>query len=277
MTAGYLQACEDYGVDCKDIGISGVDLAWVLARVEEADVQECHGVVLAIYLPEHYPAATTVIEKGIEVVAGHFPVDIENVPGLLAWAAPNNEQYSVAAGLAMAEKTECGSPIAVTQSSLNDGENLVAETFRNTYLEACPDAEVLPVQLEGLTDPAEAILVASSIIQANPDLVGAFSTTGAGPTTWAKGVEDQGKEPGEIVIISMDYTRPNLDLVQSGEVYMLVGQPLFEEFYYDVVLLVSDLMGYPVPYENVLPAPMITLENVDKYFAINDLAESAGK
>ncbi len=33
------------------------------------------------------------------------------------------------------------------------------------------------------------------------------------------------------MIISMDYTRPNLDLVKEGKVYGLVAQPLYEEFY----------------------------------------------
>jgi len=55
---------------------------------------------------------------------------------------------------------------------------------------------------------------------------------------------------------------------------MLVGQPVFEEAYYDVVLLVTHLMGYPVPFTNLLPAPQITLENVDQFYAIVEKAEA---
>ena len=75
----------------------------------------------------------------------------------------------------------------------------------------------------------------------------------------------------------MDYTRPNLDLVKSGEVWMLVGQPLYEEMYYSVVLLANHLLGIPVPYGNYLPAPQVTLENIDQFYAINDFAESIGE
>ncbi|MGY5875147.1 MAG: substrate-binding domain-containing protein [Candidatus Thorarchaeota archaeon] len=276
MAAGFAQACEDYDVLCEDMSVPNVDGPAKLAMTEQSIALGSSGQIFPIYLPEHYQQAQDMMDAGIPVIGTHFPVDAENVE-VTAWVAPNNVQYASAAGVAMAEKVECEGPIGVTQSSLNDGENAVAENFREAFLEVCPDTEVLEIQLEGLDDPAAAILVASSIIQANPDLKGGFSTTGAGPTTWAKAAEENGKEPGEITIISMDYTRPNLDLVKSGEVYMLVGQPLFEEFYFATVLLIQNLMGYPVPVENVLPAPQITLENIDQYYRINDLAESAGQ
>ena len=75
----------------------------------------------------------------------------------------------------------------------------------------------------------------------------------------------------------MDYTRPNLDLVKSGEVYMLIGQPLYEECYWATVLLANYLLDLPVPYENIMPAPLVTSDNVDQFYAINDLAESQGE
>ena len=277
MAAGFAQGCADFGIECENMSIPDVDASAVIALEEQSVVLGSSGQIMCIYAPEHYQQATDMIDAGIPVIGVHFPVNPENVPGLLAWVAPDNVGFAIAVGEAMAEKTSCGSPIGITQSSLNDGENAVEETFRKTYLELCPDANVLEVQIEGLDDPAAAILVASSIIQANPDLVGAFSTTGAGPTTWAKAAQENGREPGEITIISMDYTRVNLDLVKSGEVYMLVGQPLFEEFYVAAGLMALHNMGLPIPKENVLPAPLITIDNVDKYYAINDLAESVGE
>lgn len=273
MAAGFLKACEDFDLLCENMSVSEVDTPAVLSMLDQSISLGSAGQIFPIYLPEHYQQALDMINAGIPVVGTHFPVDPANVPGLLAWVAPDNVGYAINTAKAMAEKTSCGSPIAITQSSLNDGENAVAENFRQAYLEACPDAVVLPVQIEGFDVP-QAILVASAIIQSNPDLKGAFSTTGNGPQTWAGAAKENGKTPGEITIISMDYVRQNLDLVKSGEVYMLVGQPLFEEFYYATVLLELNKMGYPVPYENTLPAPLITLENVDKYYAINDLAES---
>ncbi len=277
MTAGFLAACEDYGLECVNNGCDGACLDDVVSMMETA-VGNSAGVITPIYQPAHYQPAMDIIASGIPVISTHFPQYEDTVPGLLAFSAPDNVQYALAAGHEMAKVLDCEGPVGLTQSSLNDGENAVAENFSKALLEDCPDIEILEMQVEGF-DQAEAILVASSVIQANPEIKGAFSTTGNGPTTWAKAAEENGLEPGQVKIISMDYSRQNLDLVKSGEVYMLVGQPLFEEHYFGTVLLLTHIMGAvsDVPYENFLPAPMITIENVDKYYAINDLAESVGQ
>ena len=276
MTSGFVKACQDYGLECEVHGVPGANTEETIALREQCLVLGSSGQLMQIGSEVNYISAAEFIEAGVPVVATHFPIDEGRIPGLLAWVAPDQEAYSIDAGNAMAEKLDCGSPIAITQSSLGEAESFIGTTFRNTYLAACPDAEVLPMQVEGIGDPAQSILLASSIIQANPDLAGAFSTTGGGSTTWAKAAEENGREPGEITIISMDYSRANLDLVKSGEVYMLVGQPLFEEYYMATILLLQHNMGLPVPYENKLPAPLITIDDVDKYYAINDLAESLG-
>jgi len=33
------------------------------------------------------------------------------------------------------------------------------------------------------------------------------------------------------------------------------------------------MMGSPVPYANYLPAPLITKDNIDPYYEINEMAE----
>jgi len=76
------------------------------------------------------------------------------------------------------------------------------------------------------------------------------------------------------VIISMDYTRPNLDLVKSGKVYGLVAQPLYEEFYNAVELVGAALDGQTVQYRNLLPAPIVLLKDIAKYYEFNDRAEA---
>jgi len=72
----------------------------------------------------------------------------------------------------------------------------------------------------------------------------------------------------------MDYTRPNLDLVKEGKVYGLVGQPLYEEFYACADLLLKALKGESFEYRNLLPAPIITASDLDKYYEFNDRAEA---
>jgi ribose transport system substrate-binding protein len=73
----------------------------------------------------------------------------------------------------------------------------------------------------------------------------------------------------------MDYTRPNLDLVKEGKVYGLVGQPLYEEFYACAEILGKVLDGKTVEYRNLLPAPIITAADINKYYEFNDRAEQS--
>ena len=75
------------------------------------------------------------------------------------------------------------------------------------------------------------------------------------------------------MIISMDYTRPNLDLVKAGKVFGLVGQPLVEEFRQCVHILDKVLRGEKYDYANPLPAPIITLKDIDTYYEYNDMVE----
>ena len=136
--------------------------------------------------------------------------------------------------------------------------------FADTINKNLSEFKLLPAQEEGFDLPPS-IAKASAIISANPDIVGAMSTTGAGPTTWARGAEENGKPDGKIVIISMDYTRPNLDLVKAGKVYGLVGQPLFEEFR-DACTSWTRCSGEKYDYANPLVAPIITLKDIDTYY-----------
>jgi ribose transport system substrate-binding protein len=133
-----------------------------------------------------------------------------------------------------------------------------------------PNIKVLDPHEEGF-DQAGAISKAEAIIQGNPDITAAFSTTGNGPSTWSTAAADTGKT--DLVIISMDYTRQNLDLVKAGKVYGLVAQPLYEEFNQAVKLVGEAIDGKTVEYKNLLPAPIIYAADLAKYYDFNDRAE----
>jgi ribose transport system substrate-binding protein len=137
----------------------------------------------------------------------------------------------------------------------------------------CPMIVMLDTQLE-TTDPSQAIATTSAIIQANPDLVAAFSTTGGGATAWATSAKENGFAPGKLVIVGMDCSRENADLLKNGEVYGLVFQPEFDEMYAGVVLLLEIKMGILVPYENVLPSPILYKADVDKCYSVLSKAEA---
>jgi ABC-type sugar transport system substrate-binding protein len=68
----------------------------------------------------------------------------------------------------------------------------------------------------------------------------------------------------------MDYTRPNLELVDAGRVFGLVAQPLFEANSAAVDALEQIICGGEVEYRQYPEAPIITSENVREYFDLLD-------
>lgn len=273
MLAGFLQACEDYKLDCVVMGVDGNDIAKSVTLAEQSIALGSSGLLTTIYDKAWYAPTLDAIAAGIPVVNGHFPMSKDELPGLSGWVAPDNVEYARLSGIMMGNAINCSGTVAITQSTLSDAENAVAESFTKSLHETCPTVNILKPQIE-TTDPAKAIAVTSAIIQGNQDISGAFSTTGGGATAWSKSAKETGNEKGKIVIIGMDASRENLDLLVSGDVYALVAQPLYAEMYQAVTLLLEIKMGMPIPYENVLPAPLITKNDVAPYYAILEKAEA---
>ncbi len=215
-------------------------------------------------------------DQGIPVVTGHTAVQgdmVAKYPGLTAWAACSAIEYGAAAAMAIGEQIGGKGTVAVTEGSFNPTEDLAANSFIKTMKEKFPDVNVLPAAVEGFDVPSS-IQIATAIMQANPDITGAFSTTGAGPSTWAGAQKNTGKK---ICAIAMDYSRVNLDLVKSGDMYAVVAQPLFEEFAKAAEMLDTILRGGTVPFDNIMPSPLVTKENVADYYAINDKVDEGMK
>ncbi len=66
--------------------------------------------------------------------------------------------------------------VALTQGSFNTTRILFPRPLPATMAEVCPKLKVLAPEEEGF-DPPKAIAKAVAIIQANPDIVAALSTT----------------------------------------------------------------------------------------------------
>jgi len=215
-------------------------------------------------------------DQKIPVVTGHTAVtDAEKSkwPGLTAWAACSAVEYGKESAMAIGEQAGGKGTVAVTEGSFNPTEDAAAQSFIKTIKEKFPNMKVLDPIEEGFDTPT-AIQRATAIIQANPDITGAFSTTGAGPSTWAGAQQATGKK---ICAIAMDYSRVNLDLVKSGEMYAVVAQPLFQEFAKAAEMLDTILRGGKVDFANVMPAPLVTKDKVDEYYKYLDTVDAAMK
>lgn len=212
-------------------------------------------------------------DKGIPVVSAHTKIDDPNsVPGLKAWIACDPALYGADAARLIGGKIGGKGKVAVTQGSFTSAvENAAVEGFRNCMAEEYPDIQVLDAEEESY-EQAAAIAKVESILQANQDLSAGFSVTGSGAAVWAKATENTGRS--EVQIVGLDYIRQNLDLIRDGKILGVVAQPLYEEHVMAVQLLDKLLRGEEVPFDNVIPAPVVTAENVDEYYALLDSVEA---
>lgn len=272
MQLGFQDGCKELGYQCDMLLTDSTSAVDMVPLAEQALAQNYDGVVLYAVDDSFFPTIKKFKDKGIPVVTPHFTSFDQDKSGLTAVVGADVVQYAKAAADAMGKKLGGKGTVAVTVGSFNQTENLVAKTFKETMNANNPNVKVLDAQEEGF-DQTQAIAKAVAIIQGNPDIVGAFSTTGNGPTTWARAEDETSKK--DFTIISMDYTRPNLDLVKQGKVYALVAQPLYDEFHKAVELVGQAIDGKTIEYRNLLPAPIITVNDLAKYYDFNDRAEKA--
>ena len=272
MQAGFLDECKKLGYKCEIVGnpsATNYDVAASIPLAEAALARTQFGAV-AVYGPgpEIYPYIAKLGKEGLPVVTWHVLPKEGSVPGLKAATGEDITQAGTAAADAMGAKMGGKGVIALTQGSSNDTENVMSDSFRAEIKAKYPDIKVLDTQMEGF-EPSAAASKAVGILQANPDVTAAFSTTGNGAQTWSQAARTAGRQ---IIIIGMDYIRQNLDIVKSGEAYGLVAQPLYEEGAKTAELAAALAEGKTVPYLNPLPAKVITASDLDPYYKILEAA-----
>jgi ribose transport system substrate-binding protein len=272
MQAGFLDECKKLGYKCEIVGnpsATNYDVAATIPLAEAALARTQFGAV-AVYGPgpEIYPYIAKLGKEGLPVVTWHVLPKEGSVPGLKAATGEDITQAGTAAADAMGAKMDGKGVIALTQGSSNDTENLMSDSFRAEIKAKYPDIKVLDTQMEGF-EPSAAASKAVGILQANPDVTAAFSTTGNGVQTWSQAARTAGRQ---IIIVGMDYIRQNLDIVKSGEAYGIVAQPLYEEGAKTAELAAALAEGKSVPYLNPLPAKVITASDLDPYYKILEAA-----
>jgi ribose transport system substrate-binding protein len=260
------------GYDAEIVGTDSADIGGTIALAEQALARgDAVGVAIWTGNPAYNPLIEKIGKANIPVVLPHFPVPEGSIPGASAVISCDPSNYAAEAAMEIGKAIGGKGAVAITQGSFNTTENLVSDIFTRTMKQDFPEVRVLSPIEEGFDAPA-AISRASAIIQGNADLAGAFSTTGGGPVTWANATKETGKK---IVIVGMDYTRVNLDLVKDGEVFAVIGQPLWEESYGSAELLAKLAKGEKVPWWTKLDAPFITKDKLGPYYQLLDKVEKA--
>lgn len=263
---GFLQAAEELGyTNAKVIGTEGSDSSEVMAALEQFADEGGNGVLLfwgddACYEPVAYAAS-----EGVIVGIPHFDHRAAAPEGLAFNMACDPVLYGKQVAELMAAKlTGKTGSVALTQNTKNVTENAANDSFRATWEELKGTYELDGIKLldtvleGGVVDEATAINL--SIIEANPDLIGAFGTTGNSPITWADAATKAGKADGELVLVGMDATEGNLDYLAAGKVAAIVAQPLYEEAHKTMEYLDQVFQGNEVPAWTDLVAPVVTLD-----------------
>ncbi|MCY3022790.1 MAG: sugar ABC transporter substrate-binding protein [Planctomycetota bacterium] len=268
----FAEGCRKLGYACEIVGSDSMDLIGTISLAEQALAKgDAAGMAVWTGSPAYDPFIERVAKKGIPVILPHIPPPEKPPQGVTGYVGCDTREYARQAALGIGKAVEGKGTVAITQGSFNTIENTVAEVFSKTIQENYPGMSVLQAQEEGF-DPPGAIAKCTSILTAHPELTAAFSTTGGGPTAWA-GAQRQGQR--KIVAVGMDYTRVNLDLVKAGEVYAVVGQPLWEEAYGAAELLDRSVRGEKIEFWTKLPAPLITKDKLAPYYALLEKVEES--
>ncbi|MDZ4753069.1 MAG: substrate-binding domain-containing protein [Phycisphaerae bacterium] len=274
MQAGFLDRCRELKVHCDVVGnpsATAFDIAATIPLADAALARRRHSAVMVYAVdPALNPYVARLARDGYPVMIVHLLPAPDEIPGLKAAIGQDIRTTAADAAVAMGTRLRGQGAIAVTQGSYNRTENEMAQVFAATLAKCFPQIRLLAPQLEGF-EPTAARARALGILQSNPQLAGAFSTTGAGAETWANASRTASRS---VTIIGMSAVRQNLDLIKSGAVYAIAAQPLYEESAAAVDIGLKLARGEQVEFRNVIPTAIVTAADVAPYYA---LLEKAGQ
>src|SRR5579862_6198831 len=272
MQAGFLAKCKELKDNCEVVGNPSATNYDVTASIPlaEAALARTKFDAIAVYGPgpEIYPFIGKLGMQGFPVVTWHVLPKEGAVSGLKAATGEDIPVAGANSAMSMGEKMGGKGVIALTQGSSNDTENVMSDSFRKTMAAKYPNIKILDTQMEGF-EPSAAEGKADAILQGNPDVTAAFSTTGNGIQTWSGAARKAGRQ---LVIVGMDYIRQNLDIVKAGGAYGVVAQPLYEESAKTAELADALASGKSVPYLSPLPASVVTAKDLGPYYKLLDSA-----
>ena len=260
---GFAEACKELGYNYQIVGPEAYDINEMNAAAEAAAASGADAVLIWANDASCITTIKTMKnDYGCLTGVPHNRWEQTDIPELDFCMACEPVTYAASVADYFAEKLEgkTGS-IAITQANYNANEDAAAAAFKARIEEYQADGKlqgitVLDPAIEGATDITESTNVNASIIQANSDLIAAFSLTGNGPVTWSNAARKCGLAAGDLLIVAMDYTADNLAEIAAGYCSAIVAQPLYEECYKAVYNFDTQLRGGTVDFWTELDAPL---------------------
>lgn len=225
----FLTAGEDMGYNAIIGGLDDGSAQELMTKYESVIANGCEGALLWSGDDTFYQFMRDMSEMCYFVVPhfAHEYVDTKNFISRNICAQA--KEYGYKAGEFMLEKlAEAGitsGTIGNTQAGANVTENACSDAFRQAIKDSGANFKVADVVFEGLELSAASVKVVG-IINSNPDIVAGFGTTGGSCQSWDLAMQQTQKR---LIVVGVDYTEFNIDLVADGAIAGLVAQPLFEE------------------------------------------------
>lgn len=252
VEAGVKKAGQELGVDAIFWVPQKEDVQAQLSTMDSYIAQKVAGIAIA---PSDPSAATPYINKaiqqGIPVITIDTDVPQSNryaylgtgnykagwLAGLVAWQLAKEKGY-IKPGATIKVAMLTGSLTA-----MNSLERMAG--FKDAIMNCSqkdPDIKgnikiVWLGPYNDQEDPTQALNLALSVIQANPDLTIAFGVYAYDGPAWAKALQQAGIPPGKVVLVEFDVTSDNVPPLQQGYALVTVAQRQYFMGYYGVKLL----------------------------------------
>lgn len=138
-----------------------------------------------------------------------------------------------------------------------------ADGFIDALKSSDPKLQILPTQYFE-DDPNKAATIVQSSMQANPDIVGIFTTAEAGATGTVSGLQGiSGAD--KVSVIAYDAGPDLVQALKAGTLKALIAQGSYQQGYQALTALVDSIRkdGKKVPFDNVIKNVLVTKQNVN--------------
>lgn len=208
-----------------ELTLSGDELAVSkqVENIENAINKGADGIIIA---PMDGSAIIPALEKAkkanIPVIIADAAVEEGHEDLYLTYIGSDNYNIGYEAGKQMIEKIGEGKVCTVRGASGAMGGELRAQGFENAISES--DKVKLVNQQAGNWLSDVAMQVTENMLASDPDMKGIFNCSDGMLSGVISGVENQGLNPSDLTIISVDGDKAALDAIKNGKCYGCVAQ-----------------------------------------------------
>lgn len=240
---GFIESAQTLGY--KDILVSGLVEGGFKEITEnwDNDVTEKHISGIAVWTGDDscYELMKKWHDQGIKIVVPYFEHSYDYTHEFIG-ANIVRDPHAIASAAVdflvetLEEKGITGGGLGSSQI----GDSSYSDGFHDRIAELGTEFTLLDTVFEGAEIEQSATII-ESYIKNNPTMVGAFGMSGNGASAWSHAKVNAGRE--DIIVITLDYTAQNLEILQNGGITAIMAQSTYECGYESTIKLDELLRG----------------------------------